>query len=222
MTHESVPVREAKSTSSGAAGRILEVAEALFAEKGYEAASISDIARAAGVSKANVFHHFGSKEGLYMAVLRQACRHTASTLEQAASHAAIDARAALRDFMTRQARLLFEHAQSSRLIQRELFEHASERGQRLAEEVFAEHFSRLVALVQAGQSHGRFRADLDPALLAFLLIGANVFFFETRAVLEHLPEVAFAGDPEGFSAAAFELMARGFEASGEKGGHDEG
>ncbi len=217
MPPESAPASVAKPPSTAAADRILEVAERLFAEKGYEAASISDIARAAGVSKANVFHHFRSKEGLYMAVLRQACRHTASTLDRAASRAVVDSRAALRDFMIHQARLLFEHAQSSRLIQRELFEHASERGQRLAEEVFAEHFSRLVALVEAGQAQGRLRTDLDAALLAFLLIGANVFFFETRAVLEHLPGVGFAGDPESFSAAAFELMARGFDARDETG-----
>ena len=150
-----------------------------------------------------------------MAALRQACSHTASTLDQAASLAALDPRAALRDFMIHQARRLFEHAQSSRLIQRELFEHASERGQRLAEEVFAEHFTRLVALVETGQAQGRLRADLDPALLAFLLIAVNVFFFETRAVLEHLPGVDFAEDPESFSAAAFELMARGFDARDE-------
>ena len=61
---------------------ILEVAEQLFAEKGFDAASINDIAQLADVSKANIFHHFKSKEGLYMAVLKSACEHSAQALDE--------------------------------------------------------------------------------------------------------------------------------------------
>ena len=53
--------------------RILEAAESLFSERGFDAVSMSDIAAAAGVCKANVFHHFTSKNELYIAVLRNAC-----------------------------------------------------------------------------------------------------------------------------------------------------
>lgn len=51
-----------------ARARIRDSALALFAERGIEAATIRDIARAAGVSSGLVRHHFGSKEGL-----RDAC-----------------------------------------------------------------------------------------------------------------------------------------------------
>jgi len=45
--------------------RIVTAAMTLFGEVGYKKAYISEIASAAGISKALVFHYFGSKKGLY-------------------------------------------------------------------------------------------------------------------------------------------------------------
>ena len=45
--------------------RIVDAAMNLFGEVGYKKAYISEIAAAAGISKALVFHYFGSKKGLY-------------------------------------------------------------------------------------------------------------------------------------------------------------
>ena len=45
--------------------RIVTSAMTLFGEVGYKKAYISEIAAAAGISKALVFHYFGSKKGLY-------------------------------------------------------------------------------------------------------------------------------------------------------------
>ncbi|WP_402463372.1 TetR/AcrR family transcriptional regulator [Isoptericola aurantiacus] len=49
--------------------RILREAVTLFAEKGFAATSLGDVAAASDISKAGLLHHFGSKEGLYGAVL---------------------------------------------------------------------------------------------------------------------------------------------------------
>ena len=48
---------------------ILTAARALFAERGFEATSIDDIALAAGVTKGAVYHHFASKEAIFVEVL---------------------------------------------------------------------------------------------------------------------------------------------------------
>lgn len=48
--------------------RILDAAERLFAEKGFEGASVRDLAAAAGVNLAAINYHFGGKESLYRAV----------------------------------------------------------------------------------------------------------------------------------------------------------
>ena len=51
--------------------RILDVAERLFADFGYNATSLRDITREAGVNLASVNYHFGSKEALLTALLER-------------------------------------------------------------------------------------------------------------------------------------------------------
>ena len=53
---------------------ILEVAEAEFGEKGLAGARIDAIAAATNTSKRMIYYYFGSKEGLYLAVLEEAYR----------------------------------------------------------------------------------------------------------------------------------------------------
>ncbi len=48
---------------------LLQLALKAFAERGYSGASMAEIARSAGLRKASLFHHFASKEALYLEVL---------------------------------------------------------------------------------------------------------------------------------------------------------
>jgi AcrR family transcriptional regulator len=57
---------------------ILESALGVFAERGYHASSIDDIARHGGVSKALIYEHFDSKQGLYAELLEH---HTGMLFE---------------------------------------------------------------------------------------------------------------------------------------------
>jgi AcrR family transcriptional regulator len=50
--------------------RILDTAEVLFAEKGFEAVSVREITAAASCNLAAVNYHFGNKENLYLEVFR--------------------------------------------------------------------------------------------------------------------------------------------------------
>lgn len=49
--------------------KILDAARALFGERGYDATSIVEIGEGAGISKSVLYHYFGSKAGLYQALL---------------------------------------------------------------------------------------------------------------------------------------------------------
>ena len=53
---------------------ILAAAERVFAESGFAGASMARIAEAAGLPKANIHYYFGTKEGLYRAVLTNILR----------------------------------------------------------------------------------------------------------------------------------------------------
>lgn len=58
--------RPGTSTSSA---EILEAARVLFAERGFRATTVRAVAAAAGVNPALVHHHFGSKDGLFVAAM---------------------------------------------------------------------------------------------------------------------------------------------------------
>ncbi|HVL80129.1 MAG TPA: TetR/AcrR family transcriptional regulator [Actinomycetota bacterium] len=77
--------------------QLLDVARSLFAEKGFEATAVEEIAQRAGVTKPVVYEHFGGKEGLYAVVVDREVsnlldrisqglesRHPLGKLEQAA------------------------------------------------------------------------------------------------------------------------------------------
>ena len=60
---------EAPRSSAATKQKILDAAEGLFMEHGYEATSLRQITAGAGVNLAAVHYHFGSKEELFQAVL---------------------------------------------------------------------------------------------------------------------------------------------------------
>jgi TetR/AcrR family transcriptional regulator len=195
--------------TSGGAQAILEAATALFAEQGYDAVSISAIAVRAGVSKANIFHHFSSKNELYLAVLRKCCDESAQVLHAPVEDGNFQSR--LSDINAEYLDHLLSQEAMSRLILREVLENGPHRGQELAEQVFGENFARLVTILRRAQQDGQLRQELDPAMIAVLMVGANVFFFESRHVLRHFADVTFADDPSQYREMLVDILLKGIQ-----------
>ncbi len=63
--------------------QLLDVSRALFAEKGFEATSIEEIAHRASVSKPVVYEHFGGKEGIYAVVVDREMRRLMNEIVEA-------------------------------------------------------------------------------------------------------------------------------------------
>jgi AcrR family transcriptional regulator len=63
--------------------QVLELAEALFAERGYGGASMDELARRAGVTKPVVYELFGSKEGLFGACVDRSIERLAAEIAAA-------------------------------------------------------------------------------------------------------------------------------------------
>ena len=78
--------------------QILEAANALFAERGYDEVSIEDIANSAGVTRGLVHHYFGGRKDVYIALLE---RLGAVREEQLPAPAGRSARARLADSVSR-------------------------------------------------------------------------------------------------------------------------
>jgi len=71
-----VPAVETRSND-----RILKNALELFSERGYDATSVREICEAAGVTKPTLYHFYGSKEGVYRAIVEGALvRFSAETI----------------------------------------------------------------------------------------------------------------------------------------------
>lgn len=61
--------------------RIIEAATLHFAEHGYHAARVGDIATTLGIAKGSIFQHFGTKDGLFFEVYKRAVRSFAKYLD---------------------------------------------------------------------------------------------------------------------------------------------
>lgn len=63
--------------------RILDVAEDLFAQRGYAGIGLAEVADGVGLSKSSLFHHFPSKAQLYTAVMARILTHLEDELIRA-------------------------------------------------------------------------------------------------------------------------------------------
>jgi AcrR family transcriptional regulator len=63
--------------------QLLELAEGLFAERGYAGASMDELARRAGVTKPVVYELFGSKDGLFAACVDRSIERLAADISTA-------------------------------------------------------------------------------------------------------------------------------------------
>lgn len=67
-------------TSAERREQLIDIARAVFAERGFEGASIEEIAARAEVSKPIIYEHFGGKEGLYAVVVDREVRQLLSMM----------------------------------------------------------------------------------------------------------------------------------------------
>lgn len=62
------------SLTPGTRAQVMRAAARLFAERGYDAVSVREIVSEAGVTKPALYYHFGSKEGVALAIMRDFMR----------------------------------------------------------------------------------------------------------------------------------------------------
>ena len=76
-----------RAEAGGARVRLLAVAVREFARRGFARTSIRDIARAAGIQPASVYHHFASKDDLFVAAHSAGMREVTHLMEVAPARA---------------------------------------------------------------------------------------------------------------------------------------
>jgi AcrR family transcriptional regulator len=76
------PVRS-RMTGSERREQLIDIARAVFAERGFDGASVEEIAARAEVSKPVVYEHFGGKEGVYAVVVDREVRQLLDMMREA-------------------------------------------------------------------------------------------------------------------------------------------
>jgi TetR/AcrR family transcriptional regulator len=187
---------------------ILQAAIQLFSENGFDGVSMRSVALAAGVSKSNIYHHFQSKEALYLAIMHDSARRLSDLVENLAEgEGSFDQR--LRVFAQAHIRHLFENATTLRLFLREAFSGDEEKGRMLVEQVVGGIYQRLISIFREGQEAGLVRPELDPGLCALLIMGGDLFYFQSYDVLNLLPQANFARRHEQYSEEMMDIILSG-------------
>jgi TetR/AcrR family transcriptional regulator len=192
------------------ARRIENAARRLFARQGYAGTSMADIAVAARVSKANVFHHFRSKRHLYESLIHEAIAgFRDQVIPLLDSESALDER--LESFAAGHYRRLEKHPGTIRLIIRELLDSTSSSTQRLSSGLLAENFALVVAALRRGQAAGTVRGDADVGLAAFVLLSSGWLRFLTSAVTQGKTTVEVPQSTEAYAQELAELLSLGLK-----------
>jgi AcrR family transcriptional regulator len=103
--HESAAAPRARPRVVKAAAvrrlELIEVAQRLFLERGYERTTVNDVIDAAGVSKGAFYHHFKAKEDLLEAIAERFARQSLEAMDGVRSDAGLDALQRLNGMLTR-------------------------------------------------------------------------------------------------------------------------
>lgn len=196
------------SAPEGGRERLLDAAATEFSELGYSGASIAGIARRAGMSKSTVFHHFNSKEALYLAVIGSAVGDFGQRIDHVLGDAG-SCRQVLARFQGEHLRQLRDHRRVVRLILRELQDPALERRKPLIIELLSSNFTRLVRYLEQARASGRIRPSVNCHVAALALFASNAFYFQHAEDLDRIPGEGFEGGDQAFVDALVDVLING-------------
>lgn len=199
--------RPGKASAVDVRENICEVAERLFAERGYAATSVRKIADAAGVTPAMIHYYFGSKQSLLRSVLEQALEPLARAIEKMKSADAVAPEEIVGSLMATVA----THPNLPYLVIREVMLPGGTMQSHFAKHLAPRLGGALPGLVAREQNQGRIRDDLPPATGALAIMALALFPFIVRPIAEEALDLRLSGealrDLQGHISA---LVQRGF------------
>lgn len=176
---------------AGAKERIMDAAEKLFADSGFAATSVGQIAEAAGANRALLYYYFRDKQDLYCSIVSRGITHVLGLIADVSGSPG-GASEHLERFVQSYYALLMKRHQVARIVFREMTG-TGELGIPI-DKSLREIITRTSDIIQQGLDDGEFDG-IDPDLAAFSLFGMiHVFFtqgmatgrgFPTKVVVTH-------------------------------------
>lgn len=174
--------------SDDAKSRLLKAAGPIFAEKGFERATVREICQAADANVASVNYHFGDKERLYIETVTQARRLRVARVpmpERSPSQSPADMlREFIRVLLTRMT-MVDTAPWESRLMLREMLE-PTKACEEIAQEHLRPEFEVLVSVLDDLTPEGTPQHKLKQ--LGFSVVGQCLFYRVGRRVVDSLIE----------------------------------
>jgi TetR/AcrR family transcriptional regulator len=153
---------------------ILNAAEALFAEHGFDGVSVDAIAAEAGYNKSLIFQYFGDKLGLYTEVVKRADRELTDLLAPALADTTIVSSAhAFKAFLETLVRTFFDYLVDHPRFMRTLLWEQAEGWQtytRIASQLTPEHADQFEDLFRRAHNAGLLRSDFVPFIQLSLVL----------------------------------------------------
>lgn len=164
--------------------RIIENALKIFAEKGFQDATISEISKAAGVSDATVYEYFKTKEDLLFVIPEEITERSIREIRGVMPFLR-GAESKLRAIVQGYVTTYENNPEYSNLIMLQLKTNRNFLKTR-AFEVVREAAQVLLSCIQEGIDEGAFRKDTDPYLVRAMILGTIEHLF-TRRHLQGTP-----------------------------------
>ncbi|MBE3561812.1 MAG: TetR family transcriptional regulator [Ktedonobacteraceae bacterium] len=184
--------------AEGAQEAILNAAEKVFAEHGFDGARIDAIAAEAGYNKSLIFHYFGDKLNLYTAVLQRIDRMASEFQAQALAPLLADEHLTsdpdkFKAFLSTAYRFLFDFLLERPYLLRMIAWEAAEGWQTLRKisSLFSsEDFQLFRQLMKKAQDAGMIRPGVDPYMTFFITFMTSMSYLTFAPMLE----IAFEGE----------------------------
>ena len=148
--------------------QILAAAVKVFADKGFHASRVGDIAEEAGIAYGLVYHYYESKEDLLETIFRMTWTEMLARVREV-EEAGVPAAEAVRQVTALLLRTWRRNPDLVRVLVREVTR--NQHIQREIEEI-TQAMEALERIIQRGQESGEFRSELDPRLGAVVFYGA--------------------------------------------------
>lgn len=148
---------------------LTDVAFKLFAERGYDATSMDEIAAVAGITKASIYHHVSGKEALLAHGLDRALTALFAVLDEPSAEEGTP-RQRLEAIVGRVAEVTMRMLPEVSVLFRVRGNSPTERDAMARRRAFDREVAELVV---AAQRAGSVRADIDAGLLTRLIFGAS-------------------------------------------------
>ena len=162
---------------------ILAAATAEFTAKGLNGARVDDIARRAGINKRMIYHYFGDKAGLYLAVLEStyAAIRTAEIGLNLAARAPVEG---MRELVAFTWNYFLAHPEFLSLLATENLHRARYLKQsRRIRELHSPLVGTISELLARGVKAGLFRAGVEPVQLYITIASLGFFYMSNRHTL---------------------------------------